>query len=278
MPLRLASLQALVIDMDGVLWRGAQPLPGVADFFEFLAQNSIRYLLATNNATRSADYAVERMRKLGVATAREQVLTSANATARWLEHQLPAGARVLVVGEKALAQELARVGLEPVDAGDPTTEDHRTEAVVVGLDRGFTYEKLRRAHAEIRAGAKFIATNGDLTFPAESGLVPGAGSIVAAVEAATGVVPTVVGKPFRPMFDTALELLQTPPERTAMLGDRLDTDIEGGRDAGLATILVLTGVTTGEEAEASPIKPDFMYLNLVELREQWAAELAQIRV
>jgi 4-nitrophenyl phosphatase len=271
----LASIQALIIDMDGVLWRGAEPLPGVADFFEFLAQNSIRALLATNNATRSADFAVERMRRLGVSMRTDQVLTSANATARWLAHQLPAGSPALVVGEVALFQELERAGFQAFDAGDPSTEDQPMAAVVVGLDRKLTYDKLRRANAAIRAGAKFVATNGDPTFPTEHALVPGAGSVVAAVQTASGMVPSVVGKPFQPMFDTALELVQTPRQRTAMLGDRLDTDIEGGYKAGLQTILVLTGVTTAEEAAASSIKPDFTFRNLMELRKQWAADLAQ---
>jgi HAD superfamily hydrolase (TIGR01457 family) len=273
MTAQLASIQALIIDMDGVLWRGAQALPGGTDLIEFLSQNSIRFLLATNNATRTPDYVIQRMAGLGVAVTPQQVLTSAGATARYLEHELPTGSRVLVIGEEALYRMLAEVGFQTLDPSEALTEGRRAVAVVVGLDRAFTYEKLQRAVFEIRAGARFIATNGDVTFPAEHGLVPGTGSIVAAVQAASGVTPTIIGKPYRPMFDTALEILKTPRERMAMLGDRLDTDIEGGQAAGLATILVLTGVTTAAEAQASPLKPDFTFPNLIELRKQWAEEL-----
>ena len=278
MTLPLASIQALVIDMDGVLWRGTQPLPGVAEFFEFLSQNSIGFLLATNNATRTPDYAVDRMAALGVAVPVRQVLTSASAAALWLQHELPAGAHVMIVGETGLYETLSRAGFQTIDPGDPATVGQRADAVVAGLDRAFTYDKLRRAMFEIRAGARFIATNGDATLPAEDGLLPGAGSVVAAIQTASGVVPVTIGKPYRPMFDAALDVLQTPRERTAMLGDRLDTDIEGGRQAGLASILVLTGVTTAEEAQASPIKADFTFSNLIELRRQWAGELARANV
>jgi 4-nitrophenyl phosphatase len=261
----LDEIRALIIDMDGVLWRGNQTLPGVADFFEFLRANSIRFLLATNNAARTTEYYVERLRQMGLEVARDQILTSSEATARWLKEQVPNGTRVYVVGEEGLIRALADADFKVVADG--------AELVVVGLDRTLTYDKLRRATLSIRAGARFVATNGDVTFPAEEGLVPGAGSIVAALVAATGVKPTVIGKPHRPMFDAALQLLGTDPAHTAMLGDRLDTDIEGAQAARLKTLLVLTGVTTAEEAEASETRPDFIFSDLVELRRAWEASL-----
>ncbi len=273
---QLGAIRALIIDMDGVLWRGSQVLPGVAEFFAFLNHNSIRFLLSTNNATRTAESVVEQMKRIGVDIKSEQGLTSANATARWLRHKLAPGARVLVIGEKALSQELAREGFDPVDPTDPLRSGERTAAVVVGLDRRFTYDKLYRAMVEIRLGAEFIATNGDVTFPAEHGLAPGAGALVAAVRAASQTEPTTIGKPHQPMYETALELLGTPREQTAMLGDRLDTDIEGGEAAGLPTILVMTGVTTEGELRASRIKPTFVFPDLIALVEQWERELSAI--
>lgn len=274
MPLQLTLIQALIIDMDGVLWRGRQPLPGVADFFDLLSENSIRFLLATNNATATRESYVERLSAMGIAVKREQVLTSSAATAQWLQDQLPRGSRVLVVGEEGLVRALTTVGFEVIN--DPHANGREpVAAVLVGLDRKFTYDKLRAASRAIRAGARFIATNADLTYPAEEGLVPGAGSLVAAIRAASSVTPTIIGKPYRPMFDAALELLQTPPAQTAMLGDRLDTDIEGAHNAGLKTILVLTGVSTAEEAQAAEIKPDLVCNDLVELRQRWLANLIQ---
>ncbi len=261
----LASIKSLVVDMDGVLWRGGKPLAGVADFFRFLSEREIPYLLATNNAARSADYYVGRLSEMGITMSRERILTSADATARWLTHELPRGARVYVVGESGLTDSL-------VDAGFQVVEGNAA-AVVVGLDRTLTYEKLKRAALEIRYnGARFIATNGDFTYPAEEGLVPGAGSMVAAIQTASSATPTIIGKPHRAMFDLALEILKTPREQTAMLGDRLDTDIEGARAAGLTTILVLTGVSTREEAEAAKVKPDMIYSDLNELREHWQTD------
>ena len=265
MTVSLAANQALIVDMDGVLWRGAYVLPGVADFFSFLTQHSIRVLLATNNATLRAEDYVARLEGMGVHIAREQVLTSADATARWMTREFPAGARVYVIGENGLLDALVQNGFQIAEKD--------VAAVVVGLDRMLTYEKLRRATLELRAGARFIATNGDKTLPTEQGLVPGAGSIVAALVAASAVTPTVIGKPHRPMFDLALEILRSDRAHTAMLGDRLDTDIAGAHAAGLRTIMVLTGVSTRDEAYASAIKPDFIFENLPDLIQVWKASL-----
>lgn len=257
----LRSLRGLLIDMDGVLWVGSQTLPGVAPFFRFLRQYEIQFLLVTNNATRRAAYSVERMQDLGVDVSTAQVLTSADATARWIAARHPEIRRVYVVGEQALREALAEAGLTLVEQG--------ADAVVVGLDRTLTYERLERATLQIRAGARFIATNGDLTLPTEKGLTPGAGSIVAALRAATDAEPIVVGKPYLPMFDLALDLLKTSPGETAMLGDRLDTDIEGAARRGMVTIMVLTGVSTAEQAAHYPVKPDYIFENLPVLQHAW---------
>lgn len=265
MTARLEDLRSLLIDMDGVLWRGDETLPGVKPFFDFLDAKGISFILVTNNATRRSQHTINRLAGLGIQVHPSQVLTSAEATARWIKKNLPAVSRIFVVGEQALIDELTEVGLYVVQTN--------ADAVVVGLDRGLTYDKLSHAALEIRGGAKFIATNTDLTLPTEEGLVPGSGSIVAALVAATDSKPVVIGKPYRPMFTLALDSLGTGPEKTAMLGDRLDTDIEGAANAGLKTILVLTGVSTLSEAETNSIKPDFIFADLPELTGTWAKDL-----
>jgi 4-nitrophenyl phosphatase len=258
----LSNLHALLIDLDGVLWVGQQALPGVREFFAFLQERRLRYVLITNNATRRADYTVDRMRGMGVSIAPENVLTSADATPRWLAAKMPDIRRVFVIGETALCDALRERRFEIVERD--------ADAVVVGLDRQITYEKLKRATLEIRRGAKFIATNGDRTLPTEEGLAPGAGSLLAALTAATDVEPFVIGKPERPLFELALEIVGTPAQETAMVGDRLDTDIDGAAALGLRTILLLTGVSTRAQAEQNHPKPDFIFDDLVALRRAWA--------
>jgi 4-nitrophenyl phosphatase len=150
--------------------------------------------------------------------------------------------------------------------------DQDADAVIVGIDWNLTYDKLKRATREIRRGAKFIGTNADKTFPTEEGIVPGAGSILAALEAASGTAPIVIGKPERMMFDIAVDKMGVKPESTATLGDRLETDILGGQRAGLRSILVMTGVTTPEMVAQSPIQSDWVFDDLVALREAWDNE------
>lgn len=258
----LARIHALLIDLDGVLWVGQTPLPGVRAFFEFLNAQHIRYILVSNNATRRGDYTIERLKNMGVTLASENVLTTADATPRWLASKMPHVRRAFVVGESALVDALREANIESVDAN--------ADAVVVGLDRNINYEKLKRATLEIRRGARFIATNTDRTLPTEEGLTPGAGALVAALVAATDVEPLVIGKPGRPMFELALEIAETTIQETAMLGDRLDTDIDGAAEIGLTTILVLTGVSTRAEAERNKYVPDFIFDDLAALQNAWA--------
>jgi 4-nitrophenyl phosphatase len=175
---------------------------------------------------------------------------------------MPDCKRVYVIGEQALLDSLRDGGFELVERD--------ADAVVVGLDRALTYQKLERATLEIRRGAKFIATNRDHTLPTEKGLIPGAGSIIAALVAATDVEPIVIGKPGHPMFELALAITRTNPETTAMLGDRLDTDIDGAAELGLTTILVLTGVSTRADAEQNRAKPDVIVDDLPTLVRVWS--------
>lgn len=257
----LEAIRALIIDIDGVVWQGRQALPGVNVFFEMLSQRGIAFIIASNNSARPSSDIVERLAEIGVHVQPSQVLTSAEATARYLPRIVAPGARVFVMGGKGITNALANAGY--------ILADENVDVVVAGIDRTLSYDKLKRATTEIRRGAKFIGTNGDKTFPTEEGLVPGAGAILAALEAATDVTPIVIGKPARAMFDIALEHMKVDRSVAAMLGDRLDTDIEGAERAGLKTILVLTGVTSREMLPQSSVKPNFVFENLEELVREW---------
>ncbi len=257
----LTSIRALVIDVDGVLWHGDRALAGVPAFFDFLRARQIAFTIATNNSARPASEIIERLAALGVKVDADEVLTSAHATALYLPRLAPRGARVLAIGGDGLEDELTRAGYALVD--------QNADIVVVGIDWDLTYDKLKRAALEIRRGAKFIGTNADKTYPGAEGIIPGAGAILAALQAATEVAPLVIGKPERAMYDIAVEKMGAARDASAMLGDRLDTDIEGAQRAGLTSILVLTGVTTRESLAQSTVQPDFVFADLDTLREVW---------
>jgi 4-nitrophenyl phosphatase len=263
MPVQLKDLRALVIDADGVLWRGRTALPGVVDFFDFLRKQNISFMIATNNSSRPSTEVVDKMQRIGVKISVNSVLTSSQATALYLPRLAPKAKRIFVVGGEGITTALVGAGYELVEKD--------ADAVVAGIDVTLTYDKLSRASREIRNGALFVGTNGDKTFPSEDGITPGAGSILAALEAASGVAPIIIGKPERTMFDIAVSEMAADPNTTATLGDRLDTDILGGQRAGLASILVMTGVTTPELLDQSQIRPDFVFLNLDVLRGNWQA-------
>ena len=255
---RLRNAKAWIFDMDGVLYRGTEPLPGVADLFETLSHRGCRYMLATNNSMSTAESYVQKLAAMKIHVPTELILTSAMATRGYLLQEFTSSARFLVVGMPALSEQLFwSTAFGPVES-----IDEAPAAVVVGLDRTFTYEKLAAAHAAIMAGARFIATNTDATLPTESGLVPGCGSIVAAIATAAGTKPVVIGKPEPLMLHIALKQMGVEPEDAVMIGDRLDTDILAGKRAGMLTVLVLTGVSTREEIASAEAWPDLVFTDL----------------
>lgn len=257
-------VRALILDMDGVLYRGDQALPGAAEFFPALQRARVSVILVTNNSTRTAVGYRQKLGQMGIPISDAiPVLTSAMATARWLHEQAPQGGCVYIVG----AADLAKVVLEQpgfsLDAESP-------DFVVVGLDTEVTYAKLRTAALAILRGARFVATNVDASLPMEGGaLWPGAGAIVAAIQATVGRPPDVVlGKPEPTMFVQALEMLGLARDEVLAVGDRAETDILGGKRAGLRTALVLTGVTRPDQVAGLPPdqRPDYVFENLEELR------------
>jgi 4-nitrophenyl phosphatase len=269
LPNVLRTARAFIFDMDGVLYRGSQPLPGVADLFNILTLRGVHFLLATNNSMATQDAYVTRMAAMGVEVVTDQIQTSATVTRDVLKDELPAGARILAVGMPALEATLLTGTEFTIATGEP---GETVDAVVVGLDLNFTYDKLRRASDAIVAGAKFIATNADATLPHESGFQPGAGSLVAAIATASGVTPVVVGKPQTLMMTKGVEGLGVLPGEAVMVGDRLDTDILAGHRAGLHTALVLTGVSQREDLATAEVLPDFVFADLPALTRELTAD------
>ncbi|MGW8317745.1 MAG: HAD-IIA family hydrolase [Candidatus Promineifilaceae bacterium] len=256
------SFQNLIIDMDGVLWRGETPVPGLPDFFAVLRAQGLAFVLATNNATKTAAQYERRLAGYGVEIPARQILNSAEASALFLRHKLIPGAAVYVVGEEGLRMAMEEQGLKVLAADGFIGPESRADAVVVGFTRYVCYPQLASAAHLINHGADFIGTNPDVTIPTEMGPLPGAGSLLAFIKAATGVEPVIVGKPNRTLFDEALRRLNSQPQATAMVGDRLTTDIAGGSAAGLKTILLLSGVTDQAELEDSSIQPDLVFEDL----------------
>lgn len=262
----LSFIKGLVIDMDGVLWRGSEPLPGLAGFFGFLRTQGIRFVLATNNSSRTEAQYAERLAAYAAPVSIDEIVTSATATAEYLAGKLPAGSTVYAIGMQGVRSALTRHGFR-------LAETDGAAAVVVGIDWHVTYEQLKRAALLIRAGALFVGTNPDATYPAPEGIIPGNGALLAAIETATGVKPIIVGKPEPILYKQSIYRLGLPLERVAALGDRLETDILGGIRAGIKTILVMSGVTTPELLAASDYKPDWVFEDIIHLVKQWNNDL-----
>jgi 4-nitrophenyl phosphatase len=258
----LTHFTAALLDMDGVLYRGHDPLPGVNELLALFARRGIAYACVTNNAMLTPEQYEAKLAAMGIAIPAANVITSPIATRRYLETQAPRGTSAYYVGMDGLREALFGDGYFVLDEQQP-------QYVVVGLDMGATYAKLATAALAIRAGARFIGTNGDTTLPTERGLLPGAGSLLALLQAATEVEPFVIGKPAPTMLHAAVELIGADPLRTLVIGDRLDTDIEGAQAANLPSALVFTGVTTPEILAQSAIQPDAVYADLPAMVAAW---------
>ncbi|MFW6075421.1 MAG: HAD-IIA family hydrolase [Chloroflexota bacterium] len=262
----LSGIRAFILDMDGVLYRGNAMIPEVPRFLDALAAGDIAYMMATNNATATPEQYIDKLGGMGIEVEPGQIVTSALATGTYLRDRYPSGSKAYVVGMDALR--------DAVFGDGHFVEDTRNVDVVVsGADFRLTYDSLKTACLCIRAGADYVATNADTTFPSEEGLIPGSGAIVAALVASGGKEPTIVGKPSPVMVETCLKMLGTSAEETIMLGDRLDTDILAGERAGTHTVLVTTGISNVTDIEAEEIYPDVVVPTLdaiSELLEQLA--------
>ena len=256
------NIRALIIDMDGVLWHGTEPIAGLTDFFDTLNKLKIRFILATNNASLTPQQYVTKLAKMGVSVTQDQILTSGTATALYLSKLVkPTETRVFVIGVEGATQPLIELGFTLTDLYEVSNKDNNqkgADIVVCGKDETLTWQKLATATLNIRAGAKFIGTNGDTTLPTELGVTHGNGAILAALEVATGVTPSIIGKPEPIIYQQALVLLNASPEETVAIGDRLETDILGAVRTGIRSIMVLTGISSEGDLKASDYQPTWV--------------------
>ncbi|GGP63988.1 HAD-IIA family hydrolase [Saccharothrix coeruleofusca] len=240
----LARYDALLLDLDGTVYRGREAVPGAVAAVAAARERGTGIRFVTNNASRSPREVAEHLTELGFDAALDEVSTSAQAAATMLVDLVPEGSPVLVLGTDALAEEVRLRGFSP------TREAAGAVAVVQGLSQDLGWRELAEACVAVRAGARWVACNVDATLPTERGLLPGNGALVAALRTATGVEPLVAGKPATPLLEQAAKSLGA--QRPLVVGDRLDTDIAGAVNAGMDSLLVLTGVSTEAEARALP--------------------------
>lgn len=254
--------EGFLLDLDGTIYRGNEPIPEAVAFMARLRKRNIPYLFLTNNSSTSPGNVASRLCGMGIPAKREEVYTTSMASATFLQDQLPSGAKIYVIGEQGLLQELEQAGYR-LTADQP-------DAVVVGIDRGFTYEKLAIAAKAIRQGARFLATNNDAALPTEHGLTPGNGSLVAAVAVASGTQPVVVGKPEPLIIDYALRQLGLAKSETLLIGDNLHTDILAGCNSGVDSLLVYTGYSTAADVERYQIRPTYAAASLTAWWEEYS--------
>jgi NagD protein len=253
------KIESWLMDMDGVLVHEMAALPGADVFLRRLREIGLPFLLLTNNSIYTRRDLAARLRASGLEVEEDAIWTSALATARFLEDQRPGGT-AFVVGESGLTTALYQA--------EYTMTDRDPDYVVLGETRTYSFERITQAIRLVSGGARFIATNPDPTGPSPSGPLPATGSVAALITKATGVEPYFVGKPNPLMMRSALNALEAHSETTAMIGDRMDTDIVAGLEAGLETILVLTGVTVAEETERFPYGPSRIVDSVADLVDE----------
>ncbi|HET6597647.1 MAG TPA: HAD-IIA family hydrolase [Anaerolineales bacterium] len=256
-----SHIKSLIIDMDGVIWRADAPIGDLAVIFSRIEALGLKFVFATNNSTKTSEQYVAQLHKFGVDVEPWQVVTSSQAAAHAMAQTFPSGTKVFMIGEDGLRIPLEERGFEILS----TEEAPQAEVVVMGLDRGITFQKAVEAALLVRSGVPFYATNPDRTFPTPRGLIPGAGAWYAIVTTATDVEPIVAGKPFPFLMDLSLEKLDTKIGEALVIGDRLDTDIAAGQAVGCPTALVLSGVATREQAERWTPKIDILAEDLTTL-------------
>ncbi|MBV9229033.1 MAG: HAD-IIA family hydrolase [Chloroflexi bacterium] len=245
-----------LIDLDGVVYRGEELVSGAKEFVDWLNATHKKYLFLTNNSFASETQVLNKLERLGITTEAAHILGAAQAVVQSIARRFP-GATVYVIGEPPLFDLVREHKLNIANPDSPTAD-----IVLVGLDRSFDYKKLTYAVLAVRAGATFIAINRDPLLPTASGFIPGTGTMVAAIEAGSGVTPEVFGKPQPQLLWEAMRLLDSKPDETVMIGDGLDVDIKSGKAAGTHTLLVLSGRASRQDLEKSALKPDHVYDNL----------------
>jgi 4-nitrophenyl phosphatase len=244
----MKKYKGYLIDLDGTMFLGKQIIPFAKEFIEALNQKGIPHLFVTNNSSKRPDQVAEHLMQMGIPATEKQIFTTSMATAQYIKNRKE-NAKVYAIGEVGILDAIKDAGLEFVD------ED--ADFVVIGIDRDITYEKLAKGCLNIRSGATFISTNGDVAIPTERGLLPGNGSLTAVLQVATGQDPIFIGKPEPIIMELAISELGLNKDEVLMVGDNYRTDIQAGINAGLDTLLVFTGVTKREDLEKVPVQPTY---------------------
>ena len=256
------DIRSWLMDMDGVLVREEHPIPGAAEFLRTLRGRGLPFLVLTNNSIYTRRDLAARLAASGLEVPEESIWTSALATADFLQSQRPGGS-AFAIGEAGLTTALHSAGY--------TLTERDPDYVVLGETRTYSFERIAQAIRLIVGGARFIATNPDPTGPTPDGPLPATGSVAALISRATGVEPYFVGKPNPLMMRSALNAIDAHSETTAMVGDRMDTDVVAGLEAGMFTVLVLTGSTQRDEADAFPYRPSRIVDSIADLVDEVAA-------
>ena len=249
--------KSFIMDMDGVVYTGAKLIPGAAEFVSRLKEENYKFLFLTNNSYYTARQLRNKLRDIGIDVTEDVFYTSAMATASFLKVQRPNGCSAYVIGGRGVVKELENAGVR--------ITSKKPDYVVVAETEAYDYAKITEATLLIQGGAKFIATNPDLTGPTPRGPVPACGALVAPIEKVTGITPYFLGKPNPVMMFLARKKLGVHSANCFMIGDRMDTDIVGGLESGMTACLVLSGVTTRENMEQFPYQPDYVFNNLGEI-------------
>ncbi|MEW6404115.1 MAG: HAD-IIA family hydrolase [Chloroflexota bacterium] len=256
-----SHIKALILDMDGVIWKSDAPIGDLPSIFARICECGLKFAFATNNGTKTPEEYQQRLASLGVEVEAWQVVTSALCVASMLAQKYARGTKIFMIGGDGVRVALEDKGFEILSV----EEAPQAQAVVMGIDREINFQKVAEATLLVRGGVPFYSTNGDRTFPTPRGEIPGSGAWFSVITTATGIDPIIAGKPFPYLMDLALERLGTTKEETLIVGDRLETDIAAGHNVGCPTALVLSGVSTREEAETWKRKIDIIANDLASL-------------
>lgn len=255
------NTQSLILDMDGVIWKADSPIGDLASIFARIQQLGLKFVFATNNSTKTSGQYARRLKEFGVQIDPLQVVTSSQAAALAVAKTFPPGTKVFMIGEDGIREALEERAFEILSIENAS----RAQAVVMGIDRGITFEKVAEATLLVRRGIPFFATNLDKTFPTPRGEIPGSGAWISVITTATEVEPIVAGKPSPYLMELSLERLGASKESTLVVGDRLETDIAAGQAVGCPCALVLSGVSTRAQADAWRPKIDIIAEDLSSL-------------
>ena len=256
-----SNIKALILDMDGVIWKGDAPIGDLPATFNRIRERGLKFVFATNNGTKTPEDYQAKLHELGVEVEPWQIVTSALGLAFMLEQKYPRGTKIFMIGEDGIRVALEEKGFEILSTDDAP----QAQIFVMGIDRTINFMKVAEATLLVRAGIPFYTTNTDKTFPTPRGEIPGSGSWLSVITSATGVEPIIAGKPFPFLMELSLERLGTTKEETLVVGDRLETDIAAGQSVGCPTALVLSGVSTKAEADEWNPKMDVIAESLAEL-------------